>query len=106
VLRVFVGIQNSDSLNHTERVFQLETNIDDMNPQLYEVIMERLFEAGALDSPDANHHEAESARHDCDSDRSLTRPSGFAVATIFRNSTLEYDPGSGSCHSASLLPNN
>ncbi|MFZ1745083.1 MAG: nickel pincer cofactor biosynthesis protein LarC [Nitrospirales bacterium] len=50
VLRLFVGIQESDSLNHTDRVFQLETNIDDMNPQLYEVIMERLFEAGALDA--------------------------------------------------------
>jgi uncharacterized protein (TIGR00299 family) protein len=49
VLRLFVGSQDSDSLNHTERVIQLESNIDDMNPQLYEVIMERLFEAGALD---------------------------------------------------------
>lgn len=49
VLRLFVGIQDFDSLNPTERIIQLETNIDDMNPQLYEVIMERLFEAGALD---------------------------------------------------------
>jgi uncharacterized protein (DUF111 family) len=28
---------------------QLETTIDDMNPQLYEPLMDRLFEAGALD---------------------------------------------------------
>lgn len=49
VLRVFVGSHDSESVNHTERVFQLETNIDDMNPQLYELIMARLFEAGALD---------------------------------------------------------
>ncbi|MDT3776188.1 nickel pincer cofactor biosynthesis protein LarC [Nitrospira sp. MA-1] len=49
VLRLFVGAQDSDSKNLTERIIQLETNIDDMNPQLYEVIMERLFEAGALD---------------------------------------------------------
>jgi uncharacterized protein (DUF111 family) len=28
---------------------QLETTIDDMSPQLYEPLMERLFEAGALD---------------------------------------------------------
>ncbi len=49
VLRLFVGAQDSDSSNHTERIIQLETNIDDMNPQLYEMIMERLFEAGALD---------------------------------------------------------
>ncbi|MDH3504855.1 MAG: nickel pincer cofactor biosynthesis protein LarC [Nitrospirota bacterium] len=49
VLRLFVGVPNSDAPAQTERIIQLETNIDDMNPQLYEVIMERLFEAGALD---------------------------------------------------------
>ncbi len=27
----------------------IETNIDDMNPQIYEYVMERLFQAGALD---------------------------------------------------------
>ena len=32
-----------------DQVIQLETNIDDMNPQLYEAIMEHLFENGALD---------------------------------------------------------
>lgn len=32
-----------------DQVIQLETNIDDMNPQLYEAVMERLFENGALD---------------------------------------------------------
>jgi pyridinium-3,5-bisthiocarboxylic acid mononucleotide nickel chelatase len=32
-----------------ETVVQLETTIDDMSPQLYEPLMERLFEAGALD---------------------------------------------------------
>jgi len=31
------------------RVVVIETNIDDMNPQVYEYVMERLFEAGALD---------------------------------------------------------
>jgi len=30
-------------------VVQIETNIDDMNPQLYEHVMERLFAAGAID---------------------------------------------------------
>ena len=33
----------------TDQVIQLETNIDDMNPQLYEAVMEGLFENGALD---------------------------------------------------------
>lgn len=32
-----------------ERVVLLETNLDDMNPQVYEYVSERLFEAGALD---------------------------------------------------------
>ncbi len=49
VLRLFVGFHNTDHSIQTERVIQLETNIDDMNPQLYDVIIERLFEAGALD---------------------------------------------------------
>ncbi len=32
-----------------DQVIQLETNIDDMNPQLYETVMERLLQNGALD---------------------------------------------------------
>ena len=32
-----------------DQVIQLETNIDDMNPQLYDTVMERLFQNGALD---------------------------------------------------------
>jgi uncharacterized protein (TIGR00299 family) protein len=32
-----------------DTVVLLETNLDDMNPELYEHVMERLFEAGALD---------------------------------------------------------
>jgi uncharacterized protein (DUF111 family) len=49
VLRLFVGTPDSEVATETERIIQLETNIDDMNPQLYEVIMERLLQAGALD---------------------------------------------------------
>ena len=33
-----------------EEIFQLECNIDDMNPQLYPYIIERLLEGGALDA--------------------------------------------------------
>ena len=47
VLRVFVGQTAGDAA--TETVAQVETTIDDMSPQLYEPLMERLFEAGALD---------------------------------------------------------
>lgn len=32
-----------------ERLFLIETNIDDMNPQGFELVYERLFAAGALD---------------------------------------------------------
>lgn len=34
---------------HTGPMVQLETNIDDMNPELYAAVSERLFEAGARD---------------------------------------------------------
>lgn len=33
----------------SDRAFMLEANLDDMNPQFYEVVSFRLFEAGALD---------------------------------------------------------
>ena len=47
VLRVFIG----DSLPPLEqdRIVEIETNVDDLNPQAYEAIMERLFAAGAVD---------------------------------------------------------
>jgi pyridinium-3,5-bisthiocarboxylic acid mononucleotide nickel chelatase len=55
VLRVSIGepAQCSPGLlspgGLAPEVVQLETNIDDMNPQLYEHVMERLFAAGAID---------------------------------------------------------
>lgn len=47
VLRCFVG-ETADA-GGDETVLQVETTIDDMSPQLYEPLVERLFEAGALD---------------------------------------------------------
>jgi pyridinium-3,5-bisthiocarboxylic acid mononucleotide nickel chelatase len=47
VLRVFVG-EAADAVS-AESILQVETTVDDMSPQLYEPLMERLFEAGALD---------------------------------------------------------
>ena len=56
ILRLFIG--NPISLSFSkgggrgfldEKVFVIETCIDDMNPQIYEYVMERLFKAGALD---------------------------------------------------------
>lgn len=46
LLRVMVGempVKESDSL------VMIETNIDDMNPEIFDVVMESLFKAGALD---------------------------------------------------------
>jgi pyridinium-3,5-bisthiocarboxylic acid mononucleotide nickel chelatase len=47
VLRVLVG-QGTDQ-PHTERIVVLQSEIDDMNPQLFGLVMERLYAAGALD---------------------------------------------------------
>jgi len=47
LLRVQIG-QREESYRH-DRTAVLETNIDDMNPELYGYLMEKLFEEGALD---------------------------------------------------------
>ncbi|MDS1029957.1 nickel pincer cofactor biosynthesis protein LarC [Bacillota bacterium LX-D] len=47
VLRVFLG--NEEQYEAKEDQYILETNIDDMNPELYSYIEEKLFESGALD---------------------------------------------------------
>jgi hypothetical protein len=49
VLRVLVGEQPSTGDALIERLVVLETNVDDMNPEVYDHVMRRLFEAGALD---------------------------------------------------------
>jgi uncharacterized protein (TIGR00299 family) protein len=48
ILRVLVG-ETAETGGATETVVQVETTIDDMSPQLYEPLVDRLFEAGALD---------------------------------------------------------
>lgn len=47
VLRVLVG--ESEEAGATDRVTVVECEIDDMNPQLFGVLMDRLYEAGAVD---------------------------------------------------------
>ena len=47
-LRIFVGDSVSPSFG-TDTIVQVETNVDDLHPQAYETIMERLFSAGAVD---------------------------------------------------------
>jgi uncharacterized protein (TIGR00299 family) protein len=49
VLRVFVGERHPQDAGHTDQVVELATNLDDLSPQAYETVMDRLFAAGALD---------------------------------------------------------
>jgi pyridinium-3,5-bisthiocarboxylic acid mononucleotide nickel chelatase len=47
ILRIFIGEMEGESAAH--RVTVIETNIDDMNPQIYDYVFEELFSKGALD---------------------------------------------------------
>ncbi|MCK4472632.1 MAG: LarC family nickel insertion protein, partial [Anaerolineae bacterium] len=50
LLRVSIGTTTEEVKGYEEDVVTvIETNIDDMNPQLYEHVMEQLFGVGALD---------------------------------------------------------
>ncbi len=50
VLRVLVGeTDDAAATRAIERVVVIQTEIDDMNPQIFGVLMERLYAAGALD---------------------------------------------------------
>jgi pyridinium-3,5-bisthiocarboxylic acid mononucleotide nickel chelatase len=47
VIRLFLG--RAAPSGGRETIMQVETTVDDMSPQLWEVVIERLFETGALD---------------------------------------------------------
>lgn len=49
VLRVFIGHLAADDDPARDTITVIETNIDDMNPQFYESVFEKLFANGALD---------------------------------------------------------
>jgi pyridinium-3,5-bisthiocarboxylic acid mononucleotide nickel chelatase len=49
VVRVLIGETANDDGLIIETLTLLETNIDNLNPQVYEHVLNRLFEAGALD---------------------------------------------------------
>jgi uncharacterized protein (TIGR00299 family) protein len=48
-LRVFLARPSIRDVRERDTVLQVETNLDDMNPQMYEYVMEQLFARGALD---------------------------------------------------------
>ncbi|MDH5638580.1 MAG: nickel pincer cofactor biosynthesis protein LarC [Nitrospinota bacterium] len=47
ILRLFIGQRSTGLIS--ERLIEVSTNIDDMNPQAFPGVMEKLFAAGALD---------------------------------------------------------
>jgi TIGR00299 family protein len=49
VLRVYLGEKESYEKVEEQYQYILETNIDDMNPEIYGYVEEKLFEVGALD---------------------------------------------------------
>lgn len=49
VLRVFIGDEPASNAA-LETIVELQTNLDDLNPQVYETVFERLFAAGAVDA--------------------------------------------------------
>lgn len=49
LLRLILGEPLTPPPGHREQVLVLKTHIDDMVPELYEPLMDKLFEAGALD---------------------------------------------------------
>lgn len=49
VLRLFIGERVADRAWGEERVVQLETNVDDVSPQIYDYLIERLQREGALE---------------------------------------------------------
>lgn len=49
VLRLFLAETAAPAAAGTDQVVAIETNLDDLNPQAYETVVERLFDTGALD---------------------------------------------------------
>ncbi len=50
LLRIIIGESDArESFGSDQDIYVLETNIDDMNPEFYELVMEKLFKAGAVD---------------------------------------------------------
>jgi uncharacterized protein (TIGR00299 family) protein len=50
LLRLIVGESTEEVMGHDfERVAVVETNIDDMNPQIYDYLIQKMLEMGALD---------------------------------------------------------
>lgn len=49
LLRILIGSASSTQGELHQKLLSLETNLDDLNPEIHPYVMERLFQAGALD---------------------------------------------------------
>ena len=49
LMRVLVGTPATAKEGIVQELFLLETNLDDLNPEIYPYVMDQLFQAGALD---------------------------------------------------------
>ena len=49
LLRVIIGEEFEEGREGYQNLAMLSTNLDDLNPEIYPYVMEKLFEAGALD---------------------------------------------------------
>jgi uncharacterized protein (TIGR00299 family) protein len=49
LFRVIICEIDESGIRDTEKLIQIETNIDDMNPQIYPYVMDKLFEIGVRD---------------------------------------------------------
>jgi pyridinium-3,5-bisthiocarboxylic acid mononucleotide nickel chelatase len=49
LVRVLIGNQEAETTAAGETLVLIETNIDDLNPEIYDYVFSRLFAAGALD---------------------------------------------------------
>lgn len=47
LLRLMIGVQNEPFLQ--DQIYQIETHIDDLNPQIYETVLDKILQEGALD---------------------------------------------------------
>ncbi|MBS0171799.1 MAG: nickel pincer cofactor biosynthesis protein LarC [Nitrospira sp.] len=49
VLRLFIG-EETPASGAMDTIIELETNLDDVNPQVYDTVFDRIFAAGAVDA--------------------------------------------------------
>ena len=87
VVRVLIG--QADDRATADRVTVVECEIDDMNPQIFGVVMDRLYAAGALEvSLRAGADEEEPSRHAPDGDRAAGKLAPISSVIFSETTTI------------------